>query len=77
MIFGKCECCSVLKEEVSFLRSLVRPKATPKFESLPSITLEADGVLSGADQQIEYTSEEKQRQELVDSERAMILAGTY
>lgn len=74
--FGACECCAVLKEEITFLRSLVRPKL-PKFESLPSVTLEADALIGGADTQIEFTEEERKRQSDLDSERASILAGTY
>jgi hypothetical protein len=74
--FGACECCKLLREEVLFLRSLVRPK-TVKFESLPSVTLEADAVLGGTDQQMEFSEEERQRQVEIDSERAKILSGNY
>lgn len=76
MTFGACKCCEVLKEEISFLRSLVRPK-TVKYESLPSVTLEADAIISGNDHQLEISYEERQRQEQIDSERAQILSGTY
>lgn len=75
--FGACECCAALREEVLFLRSLVRPKTAMKFESLPQVTLEADAVISGADHQLEFTDEDRRRQEDIDSERASILAGTY
>jgi hypothetical protein len=37
--FGACECCAVLKEEVAFLRSLVRPKQEPAFNPLPVVSL--------------------------------------
>ncbi len=75
---GACQCCQVLREEVSFLRSLVRPKTEPKYESLPRITLEADAVISGAgDQLVNVLGEDPARQVAIDSERARILSGEY
>lgn len=77
--FGDCECCSVLKDEVKFLRSLASPKPEPKAELLPRITFEADGVLSGQDHQTDFDMNPKidMRQAEIDSEAAKILAGTY
>ena len=78
--FGACECCAVLRDEVAFLRSLVRPKPEPKFEPLPTVHLEADAILGGHNEQIEIpalSSEELKRQQEVDEERARILAGEY
>lgn len=74
--FGACECCAAYKEEILFLRSLLRPKPI-KFESLPTVTLEADAVIGGTDQQLDFSEEERQRQNDIDSERASLLAGTY
>lgn len=75
--FGACKCCAVLQEEVLFLRSLVRPKAPMRYESLPVVTLEADAVISGTSEQIEFSSDEQRRQSEIDSERARILSGEY
>lgn len=77
MGFGTCKTCAAMREEILFLRSLVRPKSPPKFESLPKITLEADAIINGSDQQMEVSYEERIRQEAIDSERAMILSGQY
>jgi hypothetical protein len=76
--FGACECCAVLKEEVSFLRSLVRPKPSPH-NPLPIVTFEADQVIGGGDHQTEFqwTPEEEQRQAEIDSEAARILSANY
>lgn len=77
--FGACECCAVLKEEVLFLRSLVRPKPEPKVDALPVVTFEADAVIGGTDHQTEFEMNPKvdQRQAEILSERDRILAGTY
>lgn len=77
--FGDCECCSVLKEEISFLRTLVTPKSEPKSELLPRITFEADSVIGGQDHQTDFEMNPKydERQAEVDSEAAKLLAGTY
>lgn len=76
--FGRCECCAVLKEEVHFLRSLVRPKEDLKIDSLPIVTFEADQVISGADHQTKfYSAEEEQRRAEIDSEAARVLSGQY
>lgn len=77
--FGRCECCSVLKEEVSFLRSLVAPKPETKQDELPRVTFEADGVLSGQDHQTDFESiiTTGTRQAEIDSEAARILSANY
>lgn len=77
--FGRCECCAVLKEEITFLRSLVTPKPEPKQDLLPRITFEADGIISGQDHQTDFDMNPKvdERQAEIDSEAAKLLAGTY
>lgn len=77
--FGACECCAVLKEEIHFLRSLVRPKPEEKFNPLPIVTYEADQLISGGDHQTEFetdASEQKRRDEIA-SEAARVLTGNY
>jgi hypothetical protein len=76
---GACKCCDAQREEIIFLRSLVRPKSEPKYESLPRITLEADAVISGAGDQIVNVlgEDSSQRQQEIDSERARLLSGEY
>lgn len=78
-LFGPCQCCAALKEEVLFLRSLVRPAPQPKQDLLPRITFEADSVLGGQDHQTDFEMNPKydERQAQIDSEASRILAGTY
>lgn len=62
------------------MRSLIRPKSQPKFESLPTVHLEADSVLGGHNEQIELPAlsiEDLKRQEEIDQERARMLSGNY
>ncbi len=79
MTFGRCRACDCMKEEISFLRSIIKPPAV-KHERLPIVTLEADAVLGGAEEQVErydFSPEEKQRYEAIESERANLLSGQY
>lgn len=77
--FGDCECCAVLKEEISFLRTLVTPEPDQKQELLPRITFEADSVLGGQDHQTDFEMNPKydERQAQIDSEAAKLLSGNY
>lgn len=74
---GKCDCCEVLREEVAFLRSLIRPRPETKFNPLPVVHFEADAVLGGASEQTELSTEAITHQEEIDAERSRILSGTY
>jgi hypothetical protein len=76
-MFGECKTCKALKEEVQFLRSLVRPKSEPKYNPLPIVQLEQDAIMNGAGEQIIVSSDEQRRQEELDSERAKLLSGEY
>lgn len=78
-LFGPCQCCAALKEEVHFLRSLVRPPAEPKPDLLPRITFEADSVLGGQDHQTDFDMNPQidMRQAEIDSEAAKLLSGNY
>lgn len=72
-----CRCCELLKSEVAFLRSILRPKAE-HFDPLPIVTFEADQIISGADHKTEFTTpEQDKRQAEIDSEAARILSGQY
>lgn len=75
--FGRCQCCELLKDEVSFLRSLVRPKPETKHDPLPIVHMEQDAIMSGTEDQIILTDEEKRRQDEIASEQARVLSGTY
>lgn len=77
MLFGGCKCCAILKEEVQFLRSLVRPKPEPRYDALPTVTLEADALISGAGGDQVMVDRSDSRQEDIESERARILSGEY
>lgn len=77
-MFGReCKTCAALKEEVQFLRSLIRPKAPQKYEPLPIVQLEQDAIMNGTDEQIVLSNEEQRRQSEIESERARMLSGEY
>ena len=69
---------SDLLSEIDFLRNLVRPSAPTDYTKLPTVSLEADAIISVADHQIENLSpEERLRQEEIASEASRVLNGTY
>jgi hypothetical protein len=75
-LWGKCECCAVLKEEISFLRSLIKPPE-PKFDPLPPAHFEADAILSGSNEQTSLSTDDLMRQAEIDAERSRLLSGQY
>lgn len=64
-----------LKDEVYTLRQMVFPATRPSF--IPVSQLEADAILSGRQDQIQQTEEEKATEDAILSERNAILGGTY
>lgn len=73
-MFGPCKVCSekdktlaVLRDEVAFLRKQI---ARPEVRNTVSVEYEADGLLSGQQDQIEIQT----RQEALSEEDAAILA---
>lgn len=83
MSWFTCKCCSEkdahiksLMAEVEFLRHLSRKPETSN-ASLPMITMEADGLLSGQDHIIELDPQKIQQLDETISERDRILSGTY
>jgi hypothetical protein len=73
-MFGPCKVClekdktlAVLRDEVTFLRKQI---ARPEIRNAVSVEYEADGLLSGQQDQIEIQT----RQEVLSEEDAAILA---
>lgn len=79
MGFWSCKGCEAHREEITFLRSLVRPKPEQPHVHLPRVTFEADSVIGGQDHQTDFEMNPKydERQAEIDSEAAKLLAGTY
>ncbi len=75
--FGACKVCAAKDSEIAFLRALVRPEPSLPSDPLPIITLEADAIIGGSDQQLQLVQPDNTRQAELDSEAATILAGTY
>ena len=74
---GTCKACACKDSEIEFLRALIRPKPEVNQNYLPTVTLEADAIMSGNDVQLEINRDDQVRQSDVDDEAARILSGQY
>jgi hypothetical protein len=77
-VFGRCKVCAEkdhrifdLQEQIQNLRSLVYPAGNQGV--IPTVQIEANHILDGAQQDIEMTAEEAR----IDEEANALLTGNY